>query len=71
MAKTTSNVTSKKLDVVDDDDEIYYYVGVRASPFATDCAVFGLSTGEQAALRTHFPLASESSDVINGILIKG
>ncbi|EFN80877.1 uncharacterized protein LOC105186480 isoform X2 [Harpegnathos saltator] len=81
MAKTTPNpnpnpkpnVKPKKVEIVvdDDDDDTFYYVGVRASPYATDCAVFGLMSNEQSALRARFPLAPESSDVINGILFKG
>lgn len=70
MAKTTTNDTSKKLDAVDEDD-IFYYIGVRASPFATDCAVFGLPPSEMSAIRSRFSLSSGTPDVMNGIMIKG
>lgn len=68
MAKTT---TSKKLDATIEDDEIFYYIGVRSSPFAADCAVFGLTPHEASALRSRFPLTPGSPDVVNGIVIKG
>ncbi|RLU17108.1 hypothetical protein DMN91_011177 [Ooceraea biroi] len=72
MAKTTtSDATSKKLDATVEDDEIFYYIGVKASPFATDCVVFGLMPYEAAALRSRFPLTPGSPDVVNGIVIKG
>lgn len=75
MANTTTNVKTKKLvdvnDADDVDDEIFYYIGVRASPFATDCSVFGLSSDEQTALRSRFPKTPDNTDIINGIMIKG
>jgi len=68
MAETT---TSKKLDTTIEDDEIFYYIGVRASPFAADCVVFGLMPYEASALRSRFPLSPDNPDIINGIVIKG
>ncbi|CAL1678925.1 unnamed protein product [Lasius platythorax] len=67
---TTPNVTSKK-DAADEDDDTFYYVGVRASPFAADCAVFGLPSKETSALRSRFPLSPSSTNVVNGIMLKG
>lgn len=63
--------TSKKQDAVDEDDDIFYYIGVKASPFATDCAVFGLPPKEASALRSRFPLSPSSPNVVNGITLKG
>jgi len=68
MATTT---TSKKQDAADEDDDIFYYIGVKASPFATDCAIFGLPPKEISALRSRFPLSPSSSNVVNGIMLKG
>lgn len=70
MAKTTKNTVPKKLDAVDD-DEIFYYVGIKASPYATDCAVFGLPSEEVSALRSRFPQTPSHEQVVNGIMIKG
>lgn len=69
----TTNTTSKKQNVtiVEEDDDIFYYVGVKASPFATDCAVFGLPPKEASALRSRFPLSPSSTNVVNGIMLKG
>ena len=50
-------------------DESYYYVGVKASPFATDCVVFGLNSDEILALSKRFP--NSGTDVVNGTMIKG
>ncbi|XP_018397545.1 PREDICTED: uncharacterized protein LOC108775624 [Cyphomyrmex costatus] len=70
MATTTD---SKKQDTtpVDEDDDIFYYVGVKASPFAADSAVFGLPPKEVSALRCRFPLSPCSTNVVNGIMLKG
>ncbi|EFN64625.1 hypothetical protein EAG_03777 [Camponotus floridanus] len=65
---TTSNV---KKDVADEDDDTFYYVGVRASPFAADCVVFGLPSKETSALHSRFPLSSTSTNIVNGIMLKG
>ncbi|XP_011693415.1 PREDICTED: uncharacterized protein LOC105453290 isoform X4 [Wasmannia auropunctata] len=63
--------TTTKQTIVGDEDDTFYYIGVKASPFATDCAVFGLSPKEIAALRTRFPLAAGSTNVLNAIMLKG
>lgn len=65
-----AKIASRKLDAMED-DEISYYVGVKGSPFAADCAVFGLSSRETSALRSRFPLSPSNADVVNGIMIKG
>ncbi|KAK2587932.1 hypothetical protein KPH14_004020 [Odynerus spinipes] len=49
--------------------ESYYYVGVKASPYATESAVFGLSSDETMALTKRFE--STVSPVVNGVMIKG
>lgn len=49
--------------------ENYSYVAVKGSPFANDCAVFGLSREETVALTTRFP--NSGQNVINGVTIKG
>lgn len=68
MATTTN---SKKKIIVDEDDDTLYYIGVKASPFATDCAVFGLQPKETSALRSRFPLSPSVTNVMNGIMLKG
>lgn len=49
--------------------ENYTYVAVKGSPFANDCAVFGLSKEESLALTTRFP--NSGQPVVNGVTIKG
>lgn len=49
--------------------ESYCYIAVKGSPFAMDCAAFGLSDDEVVALSKRFP--SSGTDVINGVMIKG
>ncbi|XP_012254850.1 uncharacterized protein LOC105685395 [Athalia rosae] len=49
--------------------ENYAYIAVKGSPFATDCAVFGLSREEIVALTRRFP--NSGQNVINGVMIKG
>lgn len=72
MAKTTTpDATSKKLDAADEDEDTFYYIGVKASPFASDCSVFGLPPTEGSALRSRFPLSASSPNVVNGIMLKG
>ncbi|KAL0123618.1 hypothetical protein PUN28_005853 [Cardiocondyla obscurior] len=66
---TTS--TSKKQDVADEEDDIFYYIGVKASPFAPECVVFGLSPKEVSAIRSRFPLSPANADILNGVKIKG
>lgn len=67
MSQTENAAIGKVASVID--DEHYYYVGVKASPFATDCVVFGLTTREIVALSKRFP--NSGTDVINGVMIKG
>lgn len=50
-------------------DENYYYVGVKASPFASDCVAFGLNSDEILALSKLFP--NSGTDAVNGVVIKG
>ncbi|XP_012226302.1 uncharacterized protein [Linepithema humile] len=72
MAK--ANVTFKKqitATAVDDDDDTLYYIGVKASPFASDSAIFGLPPEEVTALRSRFPLCPSCPNVVNGIMFKG
>lgn len=54
-------------DVIGSDT--YYYIAVKGSPFATDCAVFGLNQDEIVALTKRFP--NSGTDVVNGVLMKG
>ncbi|XP_018301672.1 uncharacterized protein [Mycetomoellerius zeteki] len=72
MATTTN---SKKQDTTagdeDDNDVDFYYVGVKASPFAADSTVFGLTPKEVSALRCRFELSPGSVNVVNGIRLKG
>lgn len=46
----------------------YSYVVVKASPYTSDSAVFGLSEDEIAALVQRFH--NHKGDVINGIMLK-
>ena len=50
-------------------DEGYYYVGVNASPFSSDCTVFGLNSEEILALSKRFP--NSGAVASNGVIIKG
>lgn len=63
------NTSVGKLANEMNDDENYYYVGVKASPFANDCVVFGLNSDEILALSKRFP--NSGSEVVNGTMIKG
>lgn len=38
-----------------EDDYIYYYVGVKASPYGSNCTVYGLTPEEIQALSKRFP----------------
>lgn len=49
--------------------ENYYYIAVKGSPFASDCAVFGLTHDEILALNKRFP--NSGPNVINGVAVKG
>lgn len=49
-------------------DEIYYYVFVKASLYSGDCCVFGLSNEEIQALSKKFQ--SEPKVVENGVMMK-
>ncbi|KYN15891.1 Ankyrin repeat domain-containing protein 39 [Trachymyrmex cornetzi] len=68
---TTTNSKKQDTTAIDEDDDIFYYVGVKASPFAADSAVFGLPPKEVSALRCRFPLSPCSTNVVNGIMLKG
>lgn len=50
-------------------NDTYHYVAVKGSPFATDCAVFGLAKDEVVALTARFP--NSGTEVVNGVIIKG
>lgn len=67
MTQAGNELIEKVTNIVNDED--YYYVGVRASPFATDCVVFGLTSDEIVALNKRFP--NSGSDMVNGVLIRG
>ncbi|KAK1127831.1 hypothetical protein K0M31_003323 [Melipona bicolor] len=67
MSQSGNTCVGKLASVIN--DESYYYVGVKANPFATDCVVFGLNSDEILALSKRFP--NSGSDVINGTMIKG
>ncbi|XP_033178360.1 uncharacterized protein LOC105680196 isoform X3 [Bombus impatiens] len=68
MSQSVNTSVGKLANEVND-DENYYYVGVKASPFANDCVVFGLNSDEILALSKRFP--NSGSDVVNGTMIKG
>lgn len=67
MSQSGNAMIGKLANVIN--DENYYYVGVKASPFANDCVVFGLNSDEILALSKRFP--NSGSDVVNGVMIKG
>ncbi|XP_076396152.1 uncharacterized protein LOC100877259 isoform X5 [Megachile rotundata] len=67
MTQSANAAIGKLANVIS--DENYYYVGVKASPFANDCVVFGLNSDEISALSKRFP--NSGSDVVNGVMIKG
>lgn len=67
MSQSENAMIGKLANVIN--DENYYYVGVKASPFANDCVVFGLNSDEILALSKRFP--NSGSDVVNGVMIKG
>lgn len=47
------------------------YVCVKGSLFASDCAAFGLTDKEVAALQSRFPNQGNSIQVVNGSYMKG
>lgn len=66
MSQSGNTVVGKVDDVIS--DENYYYVGVKGSPFSSDCVVFGLNPDESLALTKRF---AEAGSVTNGLLMKG
>ncbi|XP_078050849.1 uncharacterized protein LOC144477207 [Augochlora pura] len=52
-------------------DENYYYIGVKASPFAKDSVVFGLKDNEVLALAKRFQSSDYIKTVENGVIIQG
>ncbi|CAL7951423.1 unnamed protein product [Xylocopa violacea] len=62
------NATLGKLDSVMNDDN-YYYVGVKASPYSSTSVVFGLNSDEAWALFKRFP--DHGPSVKNGFTING
>ncbi|XP_017767309.1 PREDICTED: uncharacterized protein LOC108555796 isoform X2 [Eufriesea mexicana] len=67
MSQSENAMIGKLANVIN--DENYYYIGVKASPFAIDCAVFGLNPDEVSALSKRFP--NSGTNVLNGVMIKG
>ena len=49
-------------------NENFYYIAVKGSPFASDCAIFGLTNDETVALSKRFP---NPGMVVNGVTMKG
>lgn len=56
------------LPVIQNHDEIYYYVFVRGSLYSMESAVFGLEALEINALSTRFGL--NPREIENGVLLK-
>ena len=49
--------------------ESYHYAAVKASPFAVDSHVFGITQEEIVALSKRFP--DSGANILNGRMIKG
>ncbi|XP_014212235.1 ankyrin repeat domain-containing protein 39-like [Copidosoma floridanum] len=67
MSDTENKMTEKLAQIIS--SESYYYIAVKGSPFAVDCAVFGLTSAEVLALSKRFP--PTGAEIVNGIVIKG
>lgn len=53
------------------EEDHLYYVGVRGSPYANECAVFGLMEDEAVALKHRHKTPPTQNNVLNGIMLKG
>lgn len=72
LSVTANEVVSNKvvvpMPVIQNHDEIYYYIFVKSSLYSPDSAVFGLETQEIQALAKKFD--SPCKKVENGIMFK-